>query len=184
MANSAVFLDRDGTLNVDTGYVYRAEDWEWIPGAIDAIALLKRAGFLVILVTNQAGIARGLYEERDLARLHARVSADVTASGASIDGFYHCPHHPDFGTKEKCKCRKPLPGMIHQASSEFDIDLKRSWLVGDKASDIQAGLAAGVSPILVGTGYGREHRPQVGNAVPYVKDVWHACSLILSKRFA
>ena len=163
MIRAAVFLDRDGTLNIDKGYVHRIEDWEWISGAIDAIAALKKAGFLVIVITNQAGIARGYYDEVAMANLHAKINEELKGHGAAIDGFYHCPHHPEFGAVRECECRKPMPGLIYEASQDFDIDLGHSWLVGDKASDIQAGLSAGIKSILVLTGYGNKERALLGD---------------------
>ena len=180
MTSAAVFLDRDGTLNVDKGYVHRTEDWEWIPGAIAAIAALKKAGFLVIVITNQAGIARGYYDESDMTNLHAMINEELQEHGATIDGFYHCPHHPEFGAVRECKCRKPMPGMIDQAKQDFNIDLARSWLVGDKVSDTQAGLAAGVKSILVQTGYGNKERALLGDDVICVADIAAASRYIIS----
>lgn len=180
MARPAVFLDRDGTLNVDKGYVYRIEDWEWIPGAIDAIASLNKAGFLVIIITNQAGIARGYYDEKDMHELHTRVNERLKEHGATIDGFYYCPHHPEFGEVRECDCRKPMPGMIDQARKDFDIDLARSWLVGDKAGDIQAGLAAGVKTILVLTGYGKAERALLGADIDCAENIVKASACIIS----
>lgn len=178
MTNRAVFLDRDGTLNVDKGYVHRIDDWEWIPGAIDAIAALKKAGFLVIVITNQAGIARGYYDEAAIANLHTRINEELKEHGATIDGFYHCPHHPEFSSL--CECRKPMPGMIYEAKRDFDIDLNHSWLVGDKASDIRAGLAAGVKSILVLTGYGNIDRTLLGSDDVCVADIVAASRYIFS----
>ena len=176
--NKAVFLDRDGTINVDKGYVHRIEDWEWIPGAIGAIVALKKAEFLVIIITNQAGIARGYYDEADMNNLHTQVNEDLKLHGAKIDGFYHCPHHPEFSGV--CECRKPMPGMIYEARQDFDIDLERSWLIGDKASDIQAGLVAGVKSILVLTGYGRHDRNLLGSDIAYSDDIKAASLHIIS----
>jgi D-glycero-D-manno-heptose 1,7-bisphosphate phosphatase len=178
VTRKAVFLDRDGTLNVDKGYVHNIEDWEWLPGAIDAIAALKNAGFLVIVVTNQAGIARGYYTGVDVAKLHVWINGELHKHGTMIDGFYYCPHHPEHGGK--CECRKPMPGMLHAAKQDFDIDLSCSWLVGDKASDIQAGLAAGVSSILVLTGYGKEHRALLSDDVVCVVDIAAASNFVIS----
>ena len=172
----AVFLDRDGTINVDKGYVHRIEDWEWISGAIDAIAALNNAGFLVIVVTNQAGIARGYYTDKQVNELHAWVNRKLEKHGARIDGFYFCPHHPEFG--EECECRKPLPGLLLQAKQDFDIDLANSWLVGDKAGDILAGMAAGVKPILVMTGYGKEQRKLLPAEAICATDITEASDLI------
>lgn len=181
MTNKAVFLDRDGTLNVDKGYVHRIEDWEWIPGAIDAIVALKKTGFLVIVVTNQAGIARGYYDETAITSLHTRINEELKGHGVAIDGFYHCPHHPELGAVRECECRKPMPGLIYEAKRDFDIDLDRSWLVGDKMSDIQAGLSAGVKPILVLTGYGKKERTLLGDDIICAADVSEASTLIISE---
>lgn len=180
MTRAAVFLDRDGTLNIDKGYVHRLEDWEWIPGAIESIKTLKKAGFLIIVVTNQAGIARGYYDEADMSNLHTKINDELEKSGAKIDGFYHCPHHPEFGELRACECRKPMPGMIKQASQDFDIDLGRSWLIGDKMSDINAGLLAGVKPILVLTGYGKKERSLLGENLTCAANLFEASTLIVS----
>ena len=179
MTKAAVFLDRDGTLNVDKGYVHRIEEWEWIPGAIGAITMLKKAGFLVIVITNQAGIARGYYDEADMTHLHAIINMELQKHGATIDGFYHCPHHPEFGETRECKCRKPMPGLIEQAKQDFSIDLARSWLVGDKVSDTQAGLAAGVKSILVQTGYGNKERALLAQNDICVTDIAAASRYII-----
>ncbi len=176
----AVFLDRDGTLNVDKGYVHRVEEWEWIPGAIDALCALKQAGFLLVVVTNQAGIARGYYDKNDMAVLHAAINEELQQHGAMIDGFYYCPHHPEFGEVLECECRKPMPGMILQAQQDFGIDLACSWLVGDKVSDTQAGVAAGVRSILVQTGYGSIERTLLGAADICVADIAAASRYIIS----
>lgn len=178
MTNKAVFLDRDGTLNVDKGYVHRIEDWEWIPGAIDAIVALKKAGFLVIVVTNQAGIARGYYTEADVSRLHTWINEELRIHGTTIDGFYHCPHHPEHSGD--CDCRKPKPGMLDEAKLDFDIDFSRSWLVGDKAGDVQAGWAAGVKSILVLTGYGKDERALLKDEAVCTADIAAASSFIIS----
>lgn len=180
MTRAAVFLDRDGTLNVDKGYVHRIEDWEWIPGAIGAITALKKAGFLVIVITNQAGIARGYYDEADMNNLHTIINMELQRHGATIDGFYHCPHHPEFGEVRECECRKPMPGLIYEASQDFDIDLGCSWLIGDKTSDIQAGLAAGVRSILVQTGYGNKERNLLADDGICVTDITAASRYIIS----
>jgi D-glycero-D-manno-heptose 1,7-bisphosphate phosphatase len=178
VTNKAVFLDRDGTLNVDKGYAHRIEDWEWLPGAVDAIAALKKAGFLVIVITNQAGIARGYYSGADVTRLHAWMNEELEKYGTRIDGFYYCPHHPEHGGE--CECRKPRPGMLFQARQDFDIDFSRSWLIGDKASDIQASVAAGVKSILVLTGYGKDHRALLSGETVCAEDMAAASNLVIS----
>lgn len=179
VTNKAVFLDRDGTLNVDKGYVHCIEEWEWIPGAIDAIVSFKKAGFLVVVIANQAGIARGYYTDTEVSHLHTRINEELKEHGATIDGFYHCPHHPEFS--EVCECRKPMAGMIYKAKRDFDITLGRSWLVGDKASDIHAGLSAGVKPILVLTGYGKDERTLLGDGIICAADILEASTLIVSE---
>jgi len=145
----AVFLDRDGTLNRDKGYVHLWADWEWLPGAKEALALLT--GYKLVVVTNQAGVAKGLYSEEAVRELHARVNQDLPAP---LDAFYHCPHHPDFSGP--CACRKPAPGLLTRAAAELGLDLARSFMVGDKLSDAAAGRAAGCRSILVRTGHGRD----------------------------
>lgn len=179
MTRPAVFLDRDGTLNLDKGYVHRIEDWEWIPGAIDALVSLRKAGFLVIVVTNQAGIARGYYGEGEVNNLHKEINQELQQHGGRIDGFYHCPHHPEFSAA--CECRKPKPGLIHAACRDFSIDLSRSWLVGDKASDIQAGSAVGLKSILVLTGYGNNECASLAEDGISVPDVGAASHYIISR---
>lgn len=150
----AVFLDRDGTLNVEKNYLHRFDEWEWIDGAVDAIKMLNENGFLTIVVSNQAGIARGKYSEKDVELLHSLVAMDMNKKGGVIDDFYYCPHHPDFNSIQECWTRKPNPGMLSLAIEKWGIDFDRSWMIGDKLIDMQAGTAAGVDTILVLTGYG------------------------------
>jgi D-glycero-D-manno-heptose 1,7-bisphosphate phosphatase len=153
---SAVFLDRDGTLNVDKGHVYKKSDWEWIPGAQNAILRLNQAGFLVVVVTNQSGIARGLYSESEVRDLHEYVNQDLARMDARIDAFYVCPHHPDFTPHTKCGCRKPLPGMLKMASQKLYLETTQSWMVGDKVTDVQAGAEVGARGILLTSVHGGE----------------------------
>jgi len=146
------FLDRDGVLNRDTGYVWRPEDFEWLPGAKEAIKLLNDAGYLVIVITNQSGVARGLYGEDDVKRLHGWMNDELGRSGAHIDAFYYCPHHPAEGRapyRGQCDCRKPAPGMLLQAMREYPIDRAASFMVGDKDIDLEAAKAAGLRGIRV-----------------------------------
>lgn len=151
-ARRAVFLDRDGTINVEVNYLHRAADLTLLPGAAEAIARLNTAGFFVVVVTNQAGIARGFYTEEDMHALHKHLSEALGIHGARVDAWYFCSHHPDF--TGSCACRKPAPGMLLAAAQEHGLDLARSWLIGDSAGDIGAGTAAGCRTILVRTGYG------------------------------
>ncbi|HWQ61561.1 MAG TPA: HAD family hydrolase [Negativicutes bacterium] len=143
----AVFFDRDGVLNVDKGYLHKQEDFEWMPGAIAAIRRLNSQGYLVLVVTNQSGVARGYYTEDDVAALHAWMNGELGKHGARIDKFYYCPHYTE-GTARKyvtaCQCRKPLPGLILTAFAEWDIDQANSFLIGDKDSDLAAAAAAGI----------------------------------------
>lgn len=150
----AVFVDRDGTLNVEVNYLHRIEDLVLVPGAIEAIRALNQADYLVLVVTNQAGIARGYYDEAAMHRLHDHLAGVLAGAGARLDGIYFCPHHPDFG--DACDCRKPAPGMLHQAAAEHDLDLRQCWMVGDSAGDIGAGRAVGCRTLLVRTGYGAQ----------------------------
>ncbi len=157
----AVFLDRDGTINVEVNYLHCPADVELIAGVGPAIARLNRAGLLVVVVSNQAGIARGFYEAADVAAVHTHMTMLLRQSGAKIDGWYYCPHHPDF--TPACSCRKPLPGMLLQAALDLKIDLKASWMIGDTRGDIEAGKAAGCRSILVRTGYGAQTALELGN---------------------
>ena len=147
----AVFFDRDGVLNVDTGYVYRWEDVVWIPGAIETIRYFNERGYLTFVVTNQSGIARGYYTEEDMRHLHERMNLELQSHGAHIDAFYFCPHHPDALLEEyrgECDCRKPQAGMIRKALTEWFVDTEASFLVGYKQSDIDAAKTAGISGYL------------------------------------
>ena len=143
----AAFLDRDGIINHDTGYVWRQEEYKWMEGSARAIKRLNDLGYYVFVVTNQAGVARGLYRTSDVERLHAYINDTLRPQGAHIDAFYFCPHHPDFGDSEyrqHCNCRKPNPGMLLRAMEEWPVDLSRSFMIGDKQTDMQAAEAAGV----------------------------------------
>ena len=170
----AVFLDRDGTINVEKNYLYRIEDWEWIPGAKEAITQLNEAGFLVVVVSNQAGIARGLYTEQDVNFLHKHVSTELMCEGGKIDAYYFCPHHPEHGENRACECRKPSPNMLIEAARALNIDLAKSWMLGDKVVDVQAGQLAGVSTILVRTGYGEVESGKSSGAKFVAKSIFEA----------
>jgi D-glycero-D-manno-heptose 1,7-bisphosphate phosphatase len=152
----ALFLDRDGVLNEDQGYVHRWEDFRWIPGAKEAVAAFNRAGWLVIVVTNQSGVGRGLYTEDEMHALHARMNAELAAAGARVDAIYFCADHPEAPLERyrhpDPPGRKPNPGMILQALAEWPIDAGRSILVGDKPSDLEAALRAGIRGVLFGGG--------------------------------
>jgi D-glycero-D-manno-heptose 1,7-bisphosphate phosphatase len=145
----AVFLDRDGTLLEEAGYLDRLERLAFFP---------FRGGYTVVIITNQSGVGRGMYEEEFVLRAHQVVDERVKAGGGRIDGYYYCPHHPEAEVekyRKDCDCRKPGPGMLRQAAADLGLDLSRSFAVGDKWTDVQAGVAAGARGILVRTGYGR-----------------------------
>lgn len=148
----ALFLDRDGVLNEDRGYVSRWEDFRWISGAREAVATFNRAGWLVIVVTNQSGVGRGFYTEADMHALHTRMAEDLAKLGGHIDAFYYAPQHPQ-ATLEAYRHpdppdRKPNPGMILRALVEWPIDRDASLLIGDKPSDLEAALRAGIRGVL------------------------------------
>lgn len=156
MTNKALFLDRDGVINVDKHYVYRVEDCEFIEGIFDLCRKAKQDGYLVIVVTNQAGIAKGKYTEEDYFKFRDYVHAEFVKQGCPIDAEYYCPYHADAVIEKYCKDsedRKPNPGMILKAQKDFDIDLSQSILIGDKQSDIEAGKRANVGKLInVSTG--------------------------------
>ncbi|MDG2460407.1 MAG: HAD family hydrolase [Luminiphilus sp.] len=144
----AAFLDRDGVINVDHGYVSQWRDFEFLPDVPSALRRLQDAGYLLVVVSNQSGIGRGFYTEADLHHLNTEIAHYLRKTvGVSIAAFYHCPHHPTEAAGrflKRCDCRKPAPGMIHSAARAHNIDLAQSILVGDNPSDIEAGRAAGV----------------------------------------
>ena len=153
----AAFIDRDGVINRETGYVFQIDEFQMLPGAVDGLQRLQDAGYLLVLVTNQAGIARGFYTQKHFERLSEHLENLLRAEGISFAGIYHCPHHPD-GAVERyrvvCNCRKPAPGMLLRAAEELELDLAASVIVGDKRSDIEAGRAAGVGcSIIVRSGH-------------------------------
>ena len=146
----AAFLDRDGVLNVDHGYTFKVEDFELMPSAAAAVRLFNAAGYTVIVVTNQGGVARGYYSEDAVKAFNAHMREVLLAQGARIDAVYYCPHHPDGTVKElaiRCDCRKPAPGMLEQAARDWPIDRARSILIGDKDDDVTAAKAFGIRGI-------------------------------------
>lgn len=155
MNRQAVFLDRDGVLNRERGYICRPEDWEALPGAVKAVARLCAAGWPVVVFTNQSAVGRGMMSEEQLAAVHDRLIRDAASSGATIDGIYCCPHAPDAG----CDCRKPLPGLLLRAARELNLDLAASYAVGDTPRDISSGRAAGCRTVLVLTGHTATYDP-------------------------
>ena len=158
-----VFLDRDGTMNEEVNYLHRPEDLKLIPGVPQAVRQLNEAGFRVVVVTNQAGVARGYYGEEDVKILHQYLNELLGTEGAHVDAFYYCPHHPEHGIgqyKQECSCRKPGIGIFEAADRDCPVDRTQSFMVGDKLIDTEAGRRFGVRSILVGTGYGAGIRRQ------------------------
>jgi D-glycero-D-manno-heptose 1,7-bisphosphate phosphatase len=155
----AVFIDRDGTLNEDIGYVSRPEEMALYPWSAEAVRLINQSGLLAVVITNQSGIARGMYTEEILAEIHSRMIRELALQGARVDAVYYCPHHPEIGSRRyrlECECRKPQPGLLNAAARDHDIDLARSFVIGDKASDIKLAERTGARAALVLTGFGRE----------------------------
>jgi D-glycero-D-manno-heptose 1,7-bisphosphate phosphatase len=153
----AVFLDRDGTLIEESGYLDRLERLFFFPYSVDAVRLLNRAGFAVVIITNQAGIARGIVKESFVEEAHRHIAQRLEAGGAKIDAFYYCPHYPEGTVAEyrvTCDCRKPQPGLLLRAAADLNLDLEHSFVVGDRWHDLAAGQAVGASGVLVRTGLG------------------------------
>jgi len=165
----AMFLDRDGVVIEEVGYLSQPSEVRLLPGAAAAIAALNRRAIPVIVVTNQAGVARGYYAESRIAEIHGRLDELLAEHGARIDAYYYCPHHPQAAVaayRRACPCRKPSPGMLIRAAREHGLSLRRSCLVGDKLSDLEAGRAARCRVILVRTGYGAEVEKSLGQRGP------------------
>jgi D-glycero-D-manno-heptose 1,7-bisphosphate phosphatase len=183
--SAAVFLDRDGTIIEEVGYLDRPERVELYPWTIDAIRALNRAGIRVVVVTNQSGIARGFFTEHALGQVHRRISDALAAGGASIDAYYYCPHHPDGTIAEyagACDCRKPARGLVDRAVAELGVDPHRSVTVGDRWLDVALAREIGAKGVLVRTGYGaiEEHRAPEGlTADSVVNNLVEAVSWIL-----
>ena len=180
MRRKAVFLDRDGVINEDSGWIRRREDLDLFPFAGAAIRKLNARGWLAIVVSNQSAVARELCTHDEIKRIHEELQVQLARAGARIDAIYYCPHHPDFGPVRDCDCRKPKTGMIDRGVEEFGIDRDQSFLIGDKTSDLLAGERAGLKTILVRTGEGG--RDQAYDVVPdvTVADLTEAVNWILS----
>jgi D-glycero-D-manno-heptose 1,7-bisphosphate phosphatase len=157
--NRAVFLDRDGTINEEVGYLRSLDMLKVIPGAGAAIKRLNDAGFKAVIITNQSGVARGYFPESLVHEAHDMLRAMLQKDGARIDGIYYCPHHPTAGSSKHtvvCDCRKPATGLLDRAARDLDIDMKRSFMVGDKWSDVELGHRAGARSILVRSGFAHD----------------------------
>lgn len=163
MSRAAVFLDRDGTLNVEIDFVRTPDELRLIPGAGRALRHLNDLGLLTCVISNQSGVARGFFTEEDLGPIHARLVEELARDGGRLDRIYYCPHHPTMGIAPydvDCQCRKPRPGMLLRAAEELGIDLAASYVVGDRLGDMKAGRAVGATAILVLTGYGVNAREE------------------------
>ena len=158
MTKPAIFMDRDGTVSHEVGYVNHPSRFRLYPWTVDAVRLVNRAGWLAVLVTNQAGVARGYFPESMIDEVHGRLRTALEGGGARFDAIYVCPHHPSVGEppyRRDCDCRKPRPGMLRRAEAELGADLARSWVIGDRHGDLQLAWNAGARAALVETGYGR-----------------------------
>jgi D-glycero-D-manno-heptose 1,7-bisphosphate phosphatase len=172
MLRPAIFFDRDGTLNEEVGYAGRAEQFHLLPMAPAAVRRVNEAGWAAVVITNQAGVARGFYSEADVAALHRLMGERLGAGGAHLDGIYYCPHHPRgsvAGYSGPCSCRKPEPGMLRQAERELGLDIEASWVIGDRLHDIACAHTVGARGVLVRTGFGE--RALAGTIEDVVHDV-------------
>ena len=189
MKRRAVFIDRDGTISEEVGYINHASRFRLFPYAAAAIKHLNENGWLAIVTTNQAGVARGYFSEDMIQTVHERMRAELDSAGARLDAIYYCAHHPSVGEppyRRECDCRKPKPGLIARAAADFDIDLEASWVVGDRYSDVELARNAGVQSMFVMSGYGRgewEHQRASWTMQPdqTAEDLLEAARLIVSK---
>ena len=156
MSNLAIFLDRDGTLNEDPGYISDPHKVVLFPETGQALSLLKKYGFLLIIISNQSGIARKLMTSKDVDAVNDKINSLLAEYKVKVDAFYYCPAHPDYSSEEECDCRKPSPKLVFEAAKEFNIALEKSYFIGDTVADIQCGKNAGLKTILVKTGKGEE----------------------------
>ncbi len=185
----AIVMDRDGTVCEEVGYVNHVSRVRLLPRSAAAIRAAREAGFATVLVTNQAGVARGYFDESLVHRVHERLRRLLAAEGAAVDAIYHCPHHPEAGEppyRKDCDCRKPRPGMILRARDDLSLDLSRSYTIGDSMRDVEAGRRAGTATVLVMTGYGRgelEHRSGSWKMRPdhVAEDLMDAVAWILAR---
>ena len=189
MKRRAVFIDRDGTISEEVGYINHVSRFRLFPYAAPAIKHLNENGWLAIVITNQAGVARGYFSEVTIKAVHSAMTKELESSSARLDAIYYCAHHPAVGEppyRLDCDCRKPKPGLIVRAAKDFDIDLEHSWMVGDRYSDVELARNAGVKSLLVLSGYGRgewEHQRASWAEQPdlVAEDLVEAVALILSQ---
>ena len=179
--NKAFFIDRDGVIVVETDYLGDPNHVEIIPGAVEAIKAIKTAGYLAIVVSNQSGVARGYYSESDVDLVNQRIAEILAEQGANIDAFYHCPHHPKFSGE--CSCRKPEPGMLLTAAKDHRIDPAKSYMIGDKISDVNAGQNAGcAASVLIKTGHGIDEVTEDLVEITVADDFAAAVKLLLKEK--
>ncbi len=185
MAQTGIFIDRDGTINDEVEFLRTPEQLHLIPHSADAISQLNELGLRVFILTNQSGIARGILTEDELCGIHARLLQLLENQNARIDKIYYCPHHPEGSIesyRKVCECRKPKPGLFRRAAEEYNIDLSRSYVIGDKMIDIQAGNNCGARTILVLTGYGKtelEHCHRNSMRIDYIaEDLYEAVQFV------
>ena len=160
----AIFLDRDGVINKEVNYLSDPDEFELLEGTAEALKLLKEQNYLLIVITNQSGLARGYFTEETLSDIHNKMKRLLKEKGVKLDDIFYCPHHPKF--TGECSCRKPKPGMILNAQDKYKIDLKRSYMVGDTLSDIKAGKNAGCKTVFVLTGHGSEEQAEIDSVNP------------------
>lgn len=185
MPNHAVFLDRDGTINEDPGYLGEPANVKLFPGAAKALSELKtKLNCKLIVISNQSGVSRGLITKQMVDEVNNKINELLLKENTSIDAFYYCPYHPDYNNEEDCKCRKPSPKLVYDAAKDFQIDLSKSYFVGDTISDIQCGFNAGMKSILVKTGNGTESFSilQKQNKIPtfVAENLAQACRFIIN----
>ncbi|MEW6060686.1 MAG: D-glycero-beta-D-manno-heptose 1,7-bisphosphate 7-phosphatase [Bacteroidota bacterium] len=182
LSEFAVFIDRDGTINVDVDFLSSPSQLQLIPRSAEAIRELNDLGIAVVVITNQSGIARGLYTEDDLQKVHEAMNSELKKVGATVLDYFFCPHHPEEGLppyRVECDCRKPKPGMLNQAKNKYGFNLRRSFVVGDKCIDVQTGKAVGAVAIQVATGYGEKEKQLCKNERDYfASDLYDAVQFI------
>lgn len=184
--NKAVFLDRDGTINVDKAYLSKIEDFEYLPGVINGLKLLQNAGYKLLIITNQSGIARGYYTEDDFLKLNDWMIEDLKSKGVKISGVYYCPHHPSGKVEKyrvKCECRKPKLGLYQKAVNDFDIELSKSWTIGDKIRDSAICEKTSCHGFLISNLEKQEVTKAVKNGkygnIRYAEDLYEAAKMIV-----
>ncbi|MBE9547677.1 MAG: D-glycero-beta-D-manno-heptose 1,7-bisphosphate 7-phosphatase [Proteobacteria bacterium] len=183
--NTAVFLDRDGTINEEVEYLSSLEELNIYPNSFEAIRLINESEMLAVVITNQSGVARGYFDDDFVRTVHSRINEILQEKGGYIDRFYYCPHHPTEGKGRylrSCDCRKPEPGMLIRASEELDIDLARSYMVGDAAKDIELAERVGAKGILVKTGYGKNVTSSDIKPAHIAEDILDAVKWIMKDR--